>query len=335
MSDAIIRLRTNLDAPDLENILAAASTFLAVWQKGTFKFLPLLHESLERHSGRKLQFLEQLVKNAETVAVAIRSERLDRMLEELLAEDDPQEQAFYLEECLTSLKAILSKLDIQVSQLRTAASSIASLPVFDPSKNRASYLQEVDRLTSDKQRSDSTQSSKVNDLAALDEAIAVLEANGIERLFEGSLPTVEQVQALVSQGAAPGMAVAAVEQAIVQVNKLLGAALEGMRYAQLQDQRRALQAMISELLSESHDIGQRINLVQGYLSALEEYPALLDRRNEWLAGMNRKFVKLMGVANELRGFNLSDVPSLQAVVQLLNALMAYQQQIVTQYRNSL
>ncbi|MFK0089385.1 alpha-xenorhabdolysin family binary toxin subunit B [Pseudomonas sp. NPDC090755] len=335
MNDNVVTLNTGLKAPNIDVLLAAVSAYSTLWEQRALAFLPLLHESVERHCKGFRHYVDSLAKNAEVLAVTIRSHRIDELLEEIRdSQEDPEEQEFFLEELQTSKNKIATALDVVVSGVTTASKAIASLPVYDASRDQASYLETQERLASKLQALTDTLNGKRENLAELEKAIGVFEANGIEQLFQGKLPTVEQLQGLVAQGATTAGAAVAIEQALEALGKLMEGVQQGIQYSRLQDQRRALRAEVSELIVELRETEQRAKQVQANLQALSEYSALSPMRQEWLAEMRKIRVQLETLGNELRRMKLNSFEQGQSFNQRLSELVGYVQDIVVKIRQA-
>ncbi|MNP28939.1 hypothetical protein D3C76_1219430 [compost metagenome] len=247
---------------------------------------------------------------------------------------EPDEEEFLLEEIQRSTDNIVKKLDVMLSGVETATKSITSLPVYDANRDRTSYLEAQQQVASSLQALTNMLSSKRNELAALEKAIEVFEANGIEKLFEGKLPTIGQVQAMVATGATTAGAAVAIEQAVEALSKLMGGIQEGMRYSKLQEQRRALRAQVNEKVAEQREREQRANQLKSYLKSLSEYAPLIETRLEWLAEKNQIRVKLEIARNQLRSLKLKGIESAQSLNKLLVALIAYLRHVVDEFKKA-
>ncbi|PJY95169.1 alpha-xenorhabdolysin family binary toxin subunit B [Pseudomonas donghuensis] len=335
MNDNVVALSASLNVPDMDKILSVVSAYSAFWEQRRFGFLPLLHESVERHYKGMQRYVDGLAKNSEVLAVTIKSYQLDELIDDFReASGDPEEEEFFLEELQISKNKIAAELDVVVSGVMTATKSIASLPVYDASRDQASYLETQERLASRLQALTDTLNGKRENLVELEKAIGVFEANGIEQLFQGKLPTVEQLQGLVAQGATTAGAAVAVEQALEALGKLMEGVQQGMQYSRLQDQRRALRTEVNELIAEQREKEQRATQVKGYLQALVEYSVLKPKRLEWLAEKQKIHVQLETVASQLRRIELDSFEGALAFNQLLKQLLAYVQHIVFQFRRA-
>ncbi|MNJ40225.1 hypothetical protein D3C77_351150 [compost metagenome] len=218
--------------------------------------------------------------------------------------------------------------------VEVATKSIASLPVYDANRDHTNYLEAQQQLASSLQALTTMLTSKQDELAALEKAIEVFEANGVEKLFEGKLPTVEQIQAMVATGATTAGAALAVEQAVEALNKVVGGIQEGMRYSQLQDQRRALRAQVNEMVAEQRTREQRANQLESYLKELSEYAPLIEKRQEWLAEKNQIRVQLETVRKQLNSLKFEDLESAQLFNKLLVALVAYARHVVEAFKKA-
>ncbi|MNJ66409.1 hypothetical protein D3C77_624840 [compost metagenome] len=118
------------------------------------------------------------------------------------------------------------------------------------------------------------------------------------------------------------------------LNKLMGGIQEGMRYSQLQGQRRALRAQVNEMVAEQRERQQRANQLHSYLMALSEYAPLIEKRLEWLAEKNQIRVQLAAVRNQLSSLKLKGIESAQSLNKLLVALIAYVRHVVDEFKRA-
>ncbi|TDF81693.1 alpha-xenorhabdolysin family binary toxin subunit B [Pseudomonas sp. H9] len=335
MNDNVIAMDSALKAPDMSKVSAAVSAYSKVWESRTFDFLPLLHTSIERHYKGFVKFGGELARNAEEISASINSENVAELLKEFQdAGSDADEQAFYLEEIQRGAKAISSKLGKLVGGVDAATKSIASLPVYDVERDRASYIETQQRLVKALQELNEAMASKQKEIAELDKAIAVFEENGIEKLFEGKLPTTEQVQGMVAQGSTTAGAAVAVEQALEALNKLLGGIQEGMRYSQLQERRREFQSQAQELLVEQREQQKKEKQVSSYIESLSVHASLVEKRSEWLSQKKQIHAQLQIELNKLSGMSLKGAEQAQVLSKQLVALATYVNHIVNKSREA-
>ncbi|RWU22390.1 hypothetical protein DM813_14535 [Pseudomonas alkylphenolica] len=335
MKDNVVSLHTRLRTPEMTKILSVASAYSGYWEKRTFDFLPLLHASVERHYKGILRCVEYFAKNSEVLAVSIKSENIELLLNDLKASaGDAEEEEFLLEEIQRSLANIGNKLDVLLSGVETATKSISSLPVYDASRDHTNYQATRTQLADRLQAISTALTDKRAELAELERVIGVFEANGVEKAFEGKLPTVEQVQALAASGATPAGAALAVEQAVEALNKLLSGVQEVKQYSQLQGRRRALQTEVNELVAEQREQEKRGAQIESYLNALSEYSPLVEKRLEWLAEKNQIRAHLTTVRNQLRNNDLKGAESVEGVNKLLAELLIYVRHIVAEFKKS-
>ncbi|PSS57080.1 alpha-xenorhabdolysin family binary toxin subunit B [Pseudomonas sp. BBP2017] len=335
MNDNVIAFRTALQNPNMDKLLGAASAYSGFWEKRTFDFLPLLHTSIERHYKGFIKYVEELDKNSEALAVTIRSEDIEQLLRDLKGSmEAPDEAEFLLEEIQHSVANIGKKIDVMLAGVEIASKSIVSLPTYDASLDKAGYLKTQERVASDLQVQTGVLAGKRSELAELEKVIEVFEANGIEKLFKGKLPTLEQAQAMFATAATPAGAVLAVGQAVEALNELMGSIQEGMRYSQLHNLRRSLQTQVKEMVAEQRDQEQRAHQLVNNLNALSEYAPLIEKRSEWLAEMNQIRVNLEGVRNQFRSIKVEGVESIQALNKLLAALLVYASYVVAEFKKS-
>lgn len=82
MNDNVVALSASLNVPDMDKILSVVSAYSAFWEQRRFGFLPLLHESVERHYKGMQRYVDGLAKNSEVLAVTIKSYQLDELIDD-------------------------------------------------------------------------------------------------------------------------------------------------------------------------------------------------------------------------------------------------------------
>lgn len=335
MNDNVVVLDTPLQKPDMTKILAAISAYNAFWEKRTFDFLPLLHESIERHRKGFLQCFEEFSKNSDVLAVTMKSEGIEGFLNKFKeAMDDPEEKEFYLEEIQNSAKKIVDKLNVLLSGVENAKKSIASLPVYDAERDKLSFVETLEGVTNTLQLLNDALTTKRSEMEELEKAIDVFELNGIESQFEGQLPSVEQIQGLVAQGVTTAGAAVAIEQALEVVSKILGGIEQGMRYSRLQEQRRALKKQVQEMDDQQRDQQQKESKLNGQIKLLEEYEPLAGLRAQWLAEKNKILAQMQGERNKLQSIKPTDMEFAEQLIKLLKGVSDYVVHIVSMYRKA-
>ncbi|MEG1039918.1 MAG: alpha-xenorhabdolysin family binary toxin subunit B [Pseudomonas sp.] len=336
MNDNVVVLDTPLQKPDVAKMLAVITAYNEFWEKRTFEFLPLLHESIERHRKGFYQSIEDLSKNSEALAVAIKNEDVEGLLNKFLeVVDDPEEKEFYLEEIQGSAKKIGEKLDVLLAEVTSATKSIASLPVYDAERDRLSLVEALKDVVSTLQLLNDALTTKRNEVEELDKAIEVFELNGIESQFEGQLPSVEQIQGLVTQGATTAGAAVAIEQALEVVNKVLGGIEQGMHYSRLQEQRRSLKNQVQDMVDEQHEQQQKDSKLNSQIKSLEAYVPLTELRTQWLAEKNKILTQMQGERNKLQSLKSVDVALAKQLIKLFKGVFDYVMHIVSMYRKAL
>lgn len=335
MSDKISVLRTALQKPDMGKILVAASAYAFCWQRKVFSFLPLLHESIERHQYGLNTHSEGFARNAEILWVSIKSENIEALLSELLeSAGDPDEEAFFFEEIQRSARNIGVKLNALLVGVVDASESVRGLPVYDVERDRADYMKAKERLDSAQQDLEARLSVKRQELGELESVIDAFEANGLDKMFEGKLPTTQQLQELVALGTTPAAVVVAVEKGLEAINKLMGGVLEGMRYSKLQEQFRATHGQVKEMIAEQREKSGRAIEVQSYLNALEEYYPLNEKRQDWLGEKNQIRLQLESARNQLRSIRIKNIENVKLLHKLLLELSVYVHHVVMASRES-
>lgn len=334
MNDNLVPLNADLKHPDMGKILAAAPAYTRLWQENTVGFLSLLHESMERHSKGIKQHVDGFSANASALRVTVDAQGLAKLIVRLESTDDPEEKEFYVNALNTSARDAGNKLETLLKGVVDGARSIGSLPVYDASREINDYKAALEKATIEVQAYAARLNSKQHDLRELEGAIEAFESNGLDSLFEGKLPTVDQVKELVSNGATPAAALGAIEKVLEVVGKLADGVQKGMHYSQLQDQRREWAEQIKQLGDEQREATQRTTQVQGYLSALDEYLLLGEIRQQWLDENRKIGLQLDGVRTQLLALKLTDIEGAHALNKLLVTLRDYAQFVVAEIQKS-
>lgn len=331
----VAMLRSALPTPNMEKVLAAVSAYSVFWEKRTFAFLPLLHELIDRHYQGFIKYTGELEKNSEVLAVGIRSEDVGSLLKDLKASSgNSDDEEFLFEELQNSANNVGTKLNALLTGVVTALNAIASLPGYEVNRDRDNYLQTQEQLSNALPALNVQLEGKRTELTELERAIGVFESNGLDKLFEGNLPTVQQVQELVALGTTPAAAVVAVEKALEALNKLMAGIQDGMRYSKLQDRRRALRAQVNEIVAEQREKGSRLTQLQNHLKALEEYVLLNEKRQGWVDEKNIIRTQLESVRDQLRSIKIKNIDDAQMLDKLLVALRGYVNHVVVKIREA-
>jgi len=331
MNQTIMNMPAAWADPGIDRIAKAGNDYLRAWQQQQFAFLPVLHESIERHARFFTGNVEAFNRNAGHVRAAINASDLALIAQEISEDDDPLDIADYLEVAQDAIGGIAAKLRDQVQHLQQVEREVVGLSVYDVSRDRARYGNELDKLARDRQIQADELAARQADLERLDEAIKVLEDGRVEELFLGSLPSAQELQAAASLIAAGGVSVAAVESALNRISQIIGAAMEGMRYAAVLDQRRTLNRRLADMQVALRTLEQRRQQTETWCARLDEYPQLTAHREQGLAAFTRLVDQLQPVWRQLAGFKVTSVRDLEAVQQLVEALADYQKKVTSAY----
>ncbi|MFV0927522.1 alpha-xenorhabdolysin family binary toxin subunit B [Pseudomonas palmensis] len=327
----ILQFPLGWDDPQFDRVLRAGAAYLKAAQDSRYAFLPLLHERVERNARCLDDNLQQLMRHADRIIIAIKSNDLGGLEKDIDPNDDPEDIAQYLEVAQDAIGEIAVKLNDQLGQLRTATAQITAIPVYDSSADKARYQGELDRLAANSKACEDELAVRREALASLDEAIKVLEAAKVESTFGGLLPTTEQLKAAAGVIATGGLSVEAVQGALKKIGEIIGAAMEGMRYATMLEQRRGMQKQHDELQLQLTAMARDKTRLQAQCQHLEAYAELVTSREQWLAGIRRIAVQLKPVWDRLIACSIDDVQALRAVSELVEALKAYKKKIKAEY----
>lgn len=332
MTNNIVQLPISWNDPDIEMLQRVGSEYLNAWHKQRYAFLPQLHELLERHARFFIASVEKLHSNAERVRVTIRASNLRDIAQDISPNDPVEDVAEYFELAQEAVSDVAKVLRNQVNHLSQALRDGNALSLYDVSRDKVRLQGELDKLAKDQSIYANDLEARQADLASMDEAIKVLEAARVESSFQGLLPTAQQLKDAAAVIAAGGVTVEAVEGALKKVSALIGAALEGMRYSAILDQRRTLQRTVGELEVTLRGLEQRKRVTEERIGGLEAYPQLVQQRSQWIAGFDRIARQLEPVFQQLNGVKINELQVLLAIEQLIDGLHAYKNRIIADFR---
>lgn len=331
MNDKISVLHTRANPPELGSVLGATRSFTEAWQRGELKFQPVIHESLERHMKLFINCAEVMARNAQRVVAEIANDPLRDILDALEDGDDEDVLAI-AGEVANTVKSLLAT---QVAHLGKEQQALATLAAPAWSRDEQRLLkQQQDQANLHTQVSAEHDREK-HSQSAIEQAIATLEAQGLQTRFGGVVPSAQDLAKLAVPGAEAAAMADAVNTAVEQLQTLLGDVVEGMRYAQLQQERRAARERVANLARQVRELDQRQQVVSAQLAALLTMPRLHEQRIEWDAGINvvrqalANFVPRIGTAAP------SNVAQVQALDDTFKQLLAYQRQLLEQHRRGL
>ncbi|MBA1203412.1 alpha-xenorhabdolysin family binary toxin subunit B [Pseudomonas capeferrum] len=329
MTNKVTFLHAQPETLDLSKVLAATNAYTQVWQQGTFKFLPVLQESLERHMKLFLNCRQNMAHNALRVVAQLRSEPLRDLLEILQQEgDDPE----ILGIAQDTLDGILRKLREQVAHLACEQRALSSLPFYDATSGKTHLTGGLVAQRESQRQVALLLEHEQQKLTALEQSLTTLEANGIETRFEGVVPSLEQLSALAAPGGEVVVTAQAVSKAVEELKTLLGDLVEGMRYSQLQKERRSRRNRVRDLRKQLDEVSGAIKQGQNNLESLDALPELLERRNEWTSGLERVRVVLESFAGQFEQQRIQDREHVRQLDASLRELLAYEYELLNQER---
>lgn len=331
MNDKISVLPTRANPPELGNVLGATRGFTEAWQRGELKFQPVIHESLERHMKLFINCAEQMARNAQRVVAEISSEPLRDILD-VLEEGDDEEMLAIAGEVAETVRSLLGT---QVAHLGKEQQALGTLAALAWARDEQRLLkQQQDQASLHSQVSAEHDREKHNQ-ATIEQAIATLEAHGLQTRFGGVVPSAQDLAKLAVPGGEAAAIADAVNKAVEQLQTLLGDAVEGMRYAQLQQERRAARERVAQLARHVREIDQRQLVSSAQLAALQTLPRLHEQRTEWDAGINAVRQALATFVPRIGSAAPSSVAQVQALDDIFKQLLAYQRKLLEQHRRGL
>lgn len=321
--------------PQLDQVMGTVNIYMQAWMRGRFAFLPMLHESVGRHAEFFREYTDGLLRCSKRVTAELNNTGLDTIAIGLSgAGATPEDRALYLELFATVLGKAIKKLQDQVLYLAAVPRELKGVPQPDPASATQQYTREMAAQVGELDTSRKALAAKRDALQLLQSAIATLEANSIEALFNGLLPSSAELKAAQRIITTQKIDLEAVELALERVRKVLGGVLDGVRYARLADERRLLHSRIDEL-EDSINRGARRQLeLQHYLEVLAGYPALTAHRGRWEQQMLTIRQHLDTHLVSVKKIDTQKPQNVLVAITLLKQLADYQRLMLKQYGDS-
>lgn len=332
MNSNVLHFPITWTDPQILTLQRIGAAYLTVWQKQHYAFVPALHELLERHAKFFIKHVEEFHANAVGTHARIKAGDLDQLAHDIDPDGDPLDIAEYLEVAQDAVVSIADSLGRQMAHLKVALRDIAALSAYDISRDVSRYESELAKLARDQPVRESELQARQAELASLDEAIKVLEAARIEANFQGSIPSLKELQDAASLIASGGVSVEAVENALKKIGELIGGLMEGMRYTRILDQRRDRQKAVDALQADLRSMERQQRDTQQYCARLAEYPPLVKQREQWHAAFNQLVKQLEPVCQYLATYRITSVQLLLAVLSLIDELADYTRKVLADFR---
>lgn len=327
MNDNVTYLQPS-DVPQMQRILAANQAFTAAWQKGTFKFAPTLQEGLERHMKLFDGCRRQLAGNAQRLVAELASDPLADILD-ALGEDDDAELIGLAGETRDTVVSLFGRL---LAHLESERQALVALPVLNGESNKQRLLKQRQATAATERQLAEEHGREAARAESVLKAIATLEANGLETRFGGVVPSLADLQKLAAPGGEAMVTAEAITQAVEQLKVVLGDLIEGMRYQQLQRERRALQERVNGLARQLRDMARAQAELQGNLAALDDLPQLLALRAEWDSEINALRHSLQGRHTQIVSHAMASVSDIASLAQAFAALLGFLRSLLEQDR---
>lgn len=332
MNSNVVQFPVTLTDPQISLLQSIGATYLAVWHKQTYAFLPRLHEMLERQAKFFIRNVEGFRDNALLVRTKIESSGLSDIIENIKGLEDPEDVAEYLNAGEDVISSITTALSRKTGALKRVLIDVGALGVYDVSRDLTRYQDELAKLEKDQPARTRELEAHEGKLADLNASIKVLEAANLEALFAGSVPSSQQIKDAAAMIASGGVSVEAVENAIKQIGELIGNVLEGMRYSMILDQRRDLQKIISELNTTLREMDKKKGDTQNYCDRLGEYASLAEQREQWRAAFDKIVQQLVPVERQFAAYQITSLESLMAVQSSISDLHAFVRKVLDDFR---
>lgn len=327
MNDNVTYLQPS-DVPQMQRILAANQAFTAAWQKGTFKFAPTLQEGLERHMKLFDGCRRQLAGNAQRLVAELASDPLADILD-ALGEDDDAELIGLAGETRDTVVSLFGRL---LAHLESERQALVALPVLNGESNKQRLLKQRQATAATERQLAEEHGREAARAESVLKAIATLEANGLETRFGGVVPSLADLQKLAAPGGEAMVTAEAITQAVEQLKVVLGDLIEGMRYQQLQRERRALQERVNGLARQLRDMARAQAELQGNLAALDDLPQLLALRAEWDSEINALRHLLQGRHTQIVSHAMASASDIASLAQAFAALLGFLRSLLEQDR---
>ena len=323
-------LPTSTQTPDYGKVLAATKRYTQTWQRETFKFIPLLHESLARHMQLFIACRQGLARNAQRLIAELRNDPLRDILD-ALGEGEPDELLSLAQETLQDVR---TKLAAQLAHARGEHRALAGLPVYDTTADRSRIQADLGRGEVSQRQLAALLEQHQEQLDSLEAAIRVFEENGLQTRFEGVIPSTEQLAKLAAPGGEALLTAEAIGKAIERLETLFGDLAKGMRFSQLLEERAARARQIGEVRQNLRQLSQRKAEQANWLETLATLPALLELRSDWASGMDRICIALENFHDRLQARTLASDADVRALQNELRALLTYQAALMQQDRDA-
>lgn len=279
MTNPVSQLDTHAQTANILKMVQATRTYLRVWQEGNFKFLSLLQENLQRHKAVFGECQDQTLSMAQGVIAQLQPSGLVHIVEALAEEPSSELLALAEEEA----QAVVASLDRQVALLTRESRAVDGLPLVEGAADKERLIDELANAESLAKGAAGDSARFKAELDVVQKAIDILQANGLQTRFGGTVPSLETLSALATPGGEAVVAVEVISQAIKDLQTLLGDIVIGMRYSELQRQAQLLRDRASEADEGIRNAGQKQKWLTSNIALLETLPALKQHREQWQA----------------------------------------------------
>ncbi|WP_153788749.1 alpha-xenorhabdolysin family binary toxin subunit B [Pseudomonas sp. EMN2] len=329
MNDNVTYLQP-ADAPQMEHILAANRAYTAAWQQGALKFAPLLQEGLERHVKLFDSCRRQLAGNAQRLVAELASDPLGDILD-AFGDDDGAELVGLAGEARDAVASLLGRL---LAHLASECQALAALPVLNGQGDKQRLLKQQQAASGTERQLTEEHEREAVKVESVLKAIATLEANGLQTRFGGVVPSLADLQKLAVPGGEALVTAEVLTQAVEQLKVLLGDLIEGMRYEQLQRERRALQERLKGLADQLRELARGQAELQSNLAALDDLPRLLVLRAQWESETNALRHSLQARQAQITNHALTTASDVASVAQAFAALLGFLRSLLEQDRRA-
>ena len=330
MNDNVTYLQP-AETPSIAPIVAADRAFSSAWQQGGLKFAPRLQEGLERYMRLIDGCRRRMAGNAQRLAAELTSDPLADIIDAMGAGDDLE----FIGVAGETRDAVLRLLGKLSGNLASERHALAALPALDAAVDKQRLLKLQQNNTATRQQLAEEHVREASRAERMAKAIATLEANGLETRFGGVVPSLGDLQKLAAPGGEALVAAETLSKAVEELEVLLGDLIEGMRYAQLQRERRTVRERVTELASQLRQFDQAQLELSQKLAALDELPRLLELCQGWDGAISALCHSLESRQARIANQALANAGDIAALAQEFASLLAFIRTLLEQDRRAL
>lgn len=312
--------------PNVKEMIEAARFYMSTWQQGDLAFQAQLQEVLARHNQLLDKAQQVTGKDARNVVALISGSVLEPLLEELA--NDADEEVLQLGAELRD--DVSQSLSVFTDHLRGSRAALSSLPLLEGKKDESRLAAQKQSLLAAQDLLAIEVEVEQEKLRSIVAVINALEAKELKLDLGNLVPTSEQLAAMSIPGGEAKVAMDTAAKAMEELEKILGNLLEGMRYSELQAQRRDINSKLQGLQADAKTNARAIADIEKNLQALQVLPDLLEHRQCWLEDSQKLVLALEAQVGRLRGCKVNTVQDIESLAGNFEELKAYYNSLLSQ-----